>query len=285
MDSHGQTQTNVKFGELVMNDNTTSSGWLSPVFFILTFALTLPVYVLMRLTTNGVILTPEAGFGLVPLATLAPISAALILTYRSAKWSGVKALLWRTFDHARVANKIWCVPAILLPPALVLLAYVIATVMGGETPSAQLPLIMAPVMFLAFFGGATSENIGWMGYAFGPMQDRLGAFGAALLLGVIVALWHTPMYLFLIDDPASLAALLLFPIALRILVVWIYNNTAASMFAAILLHAMYNLSYAVLPANLGNITVLSFIAAAAVVVLWGPKKMSKFQSPIFASNE
>ena len=37
-----------------------------------------------------------------------------------------------------------------------------------------------------------------MGYAFEPMRDKWNAFKAALLLGVIWALWHVPLYYFLI---------------------------------------------------------------------------------------
>jgi hypothetical protein len=62
-----------------------------------------------------------------------------------------------------------------------------------------------------------------MGYAYEPMQDKWNAFKAALLLGLILALWHVPFYYFIITDPVMLIAQLLFPFLLRILLVWIFN--------------------------------------------------------------
>ncbi len=66
-------------------------------FFVLATIFALPSYILVGLTSNGFILSPELAFSFVPLATLSPLLAALILTFREGGWAEVKALLWRTF--------------------------------------------------------------------------------------------------------------------------------------------------------------------------------------------
>ena len=53
-------------------------------FFVLTIIFTLPAYVLVALTGLNIILSPEMVFAFVPLAVIAPICAALVLTYRKS---------------------------------------------------------------------------------------------------------------------------------------------------------------------------------------------------------
>ena len=150
---------------------------------------------------------------------------------------------------------------------------------------ALFPVVAAPLMFLLFFGGALGEEVGWMGYAIEPMQDRWSAYKSALLLGVIVAVWHIPLYYFLIPDQLVLTAQLLFPIVLRMLLVWIFNNTGKSVFATILFHTMNNVAFAVLPVN----TIIStFVYATAVLVvtlLWGSEMLANFRWKRGEGNE
>jgi membrane protease YdiL (CAAX protease family) len=189
----------------------------------------------------------------------------------------MKELLWRAFDYKRIANKRWYVPTLFLAPFLIIVALGIAIFMGLPLVDALFPLVAAPVMLLLFFGGALGEEVGWMGYAFEPMQDQRSAAKAALLLGLIVTLWHVPLYYFVITDPVVLAAQLLFPLMLRILLVWIFNNTGQSVFATILFHTMNNAAFAVLPVNTIVSTLVFAVAAIIVTLLWGPETMAKFR--------
>jgi membrane protease YdiL (CAAX protease family) len=45
----------------------------------------------------------------------------------------------------------------------------------------------APVLFASFFLGAILEEIGWTGYATGPLQERYGVFRAGLIIGAVWA--------------------------------------------------------------------------------------------------
>lgn len=238
-------------------------------FFALALLLALPSYVLVGLTDRGIILSPELAFSFVPLATFAPLVAALILTFRNGGWALTKSLLWRTFDFKRTSNKLWLVAALSIPPIIVGLAWGIASVLGLEVLPAQAPLIVAPLMFCIFFVGAASEQLGWMGYAYEPMESKWGTLKAALVLGLAVGVFHIPLYYFLIDDPVILAVQLLFPVSLRFLVVWTYNNAGKSIFAATIFHTAYNTSYSVLEVNIVVATTLSILAALGVAFFGG----------------
>ena len=59
-------------------------------FFLLTILFTLPAYILIALTGMNIILSEEMVFAFVPLSVIAPICAALVLTYRESGKIGVK---------------------------------------------------------------------------------------------------------------------------------------------------------------------------------------------------
>jgi len=86
------------------------------------------------------------------------------------------------------------------------------------------------------------EELGWMGYAIDPMQNRWGALKASIILGLVWSLFH-----FIPDlQNRQTADWILWhrlrTVAFRILIVWVYNNTGKSVFSAILFHAVNNLS-------------------------------------------
>ena len=262
-----------------MNNTTAPSKTTKNItaFFVLTFLISLPAYILITLASKNIILSPEMAFAFIPLATLAPISAALILTFKANGWDGVKKLLGRSFDHKRIAKKIWYVPTLFLIPFLVILALGVSGLMGLPLLDAPFPIVALPVVFLLFFISALLEQTGWMGYAFEPMQDHWNAFKAALVLGLIWALWHIPIYIFLIVDPVLIGAQALSVVAIRFLLVWLFNNTGKSVFAVILCHAMYNVVISMLPVNLIITSLFLLITAIIVTFLWGTETMAKFR--------
>lgn len=246
-------------------------------FFLLAFIFALPAYVLVGLTAKNIIFSPEMAFAFVPLAAIAPIGAALLLTFKEDGRDGAKELLKRSFDYKRVAKKIWYVPTLFLLPVLFILAWGFTVLMGQPLLPAPFPVVAVPIVFLLFFGGALGEEVGWMGYAFEPMQDQLNAFKAALQLGLIWALWHVPLYIFLIVDPVLIAAQLLSVVAMRFLIVWLFNNTGKSVFITILFHTVYNVTLGVLPINLVISSFSLLIAAILVTFMWGPESMAEFR--------
>ena len=237
-------------------------------FFVLTFIFTLPAYILVALTGLNIILSPEMVFAFIPLAVIAPICAALVLTYRKSGGIGVKKLLKRSFDYKRVKNKKWFWPTILLMPLLISLVFGVSSLLELELLPALMPLIAAPIALIMFFLAALFENIGWMGYAFEPMSNRWGLFKSTLLLGVIWGLWHVPMYIFAIPEPEMIVAQVIVLITLRFIIVWLYSNTGKSVFIAILFHAIYDVCIIVIPINLVVTAIIMSISAALIFYFW-----------------
>lgn len=208
-------------------------------FFLLVFALALPFWLAGALT----------AFQLLPalptsaLAVLCPVTAAVILTSREHTSAGIKEFLKRAFDFKRVQAKIWYVPIILLMPCIMVLSSGAIRLMGVPLPVPQFSLGTILALLVVFFIGALGEKLGWSGYAIDPLQERFGALGGALLLGVVWAVWHS---IPLLEAQRSLAFIVwwsLFTLASRVIIVWLSNNTGRSVFVAALFHAMMNLTW------------------------------------------
>jgi membrane protease YdiL (CAAX protease family) len=159
-------------------------------------------------------------------------------------------------------------------------AYGLMRVMGTPLPTPHVPVLAAPVMFLAFFVGAVAEEVGWSGYATDPMQARWSALRVGILLGLVWAAWHVVQLLELHRSPSWIAWWCLYTVAGRILTVWLYNGTGKSVFATVVFHAMANVSWQLFP-NGGShwdprITgLLLALVAAMVTIVWGPRTLAR----------
>lgn len=205
---------------------------------------------------------------------------------------GLRDLGVRILDPRRIPAG-WWVLALLLFPALTLVASGLALV-AGLTPE---PLdlrgagarFLDPASFAAFVVfilviGPLPEEIGWRGYLLDRLQLRWNALVASLVLGVIWWSWHLPLFglpgyfdAFGRASPTPWEFLWgILPAA--VLYTWVYNNTGRSVLAVIVLHFMHNftgeflgMDEAVRPVRL----VLEWGAAIAAVGFWGPRTLRR----------
>lgn len=249
----------------------------SPLAFVtLVFALTLPFLLIGQVT--GLELFP--GLPVSALAAICPLVAAAILVARESGPAGVTELLKRSFDFRRIDKKIWYLPTLLLIPGLTLLAYALMRMLGVPLPAPDVPVLMGFALFLAFFIGALGEELGWSGYAIDPLQQRWNALTAAIVLGSVWAVWHLVPWSQAGRSPEWIFWQCVSTVALRVLLVWIYNNTGRSVFAAALCHASVNVSAFLFP-NLGShydprfVGPITVVAAIIVTLVWGSRTLTR----------
>jgi len=246
-------------------------------FFVLVFALALPFWLLGALVKP----LPPINLSFSALQIVCPITVAFILVYREEKLGGIRRLLKRVFAVKRTRHMIWYVPIVFLNPLIQLLSYGIMLLLGRSLPQPFIPWSTVPLFFVVFFLAATAEEVGWTAYATDPLQDRWGALTTGLLLGSVWALWHVVGWRQ--EQPwAWVEAQCSLTIGLRVLMVWLYNTTRKSLFAAILFHTMINVSEFSFP-NYGShfdpLLAGSIAAVIAVFVtcFWGPKTLASFR--------
>jgi membrane protease YdiL (CAAX protease family) len=247
-----------------------------PLFFLLVFVLSAPFWLIGQAT--GLQLMP--GLPVSALAAFVPAIAAMILVSGEGGGAEVEDLLKRSVDYARIERKIWLVPTIFLMPGVMVLSYWIMRWTGASLPVLQVSIPAAALVFVAAFVAGLGEELGWCGYAIDPMQARWGALGAAVLLGLMWAAWHVVALLQAHRSLEWIAWWGLGTVALRVITVWLYNNTGKSVFSAALFHAMSNLSYFVFPNGASHYDprttgLVLAVTAAAVALVWGPRTLTR----------
>ncbi len=248
-------------------------------FFLLVFALSIPFGLIGTVTQLHLL----PGLPVSALMVFCPATAASILVFRETKTSGVKELLKRSFDYKRIRAKVWYAPMVLLMPGVSALVYGLMRLMGLPLPTPQFPVLEAVAMLFAFFIGALGEELGWSGYAIDPMQERLNALQAGILLGLIWAVWHMVPLIQTHRSWTWIAWWCLYTVAGRVLLTWLYNNSGKSVFAASVYHAISNLSWQLFP-NHGShwnprITgIIVTVVAVIVTVVWGPRTLARYRS-------
>ena len=258
------------------------------LFFILAFLIS---WLIWPLT----LLNPQSS----PMAPFGPAVAAVVVTLLSEGQDGLLRLV-RQLGRWRIPGR-WYLAAIGLPCLMV--AVSAALTVAGGAPARDLGPNPGWLMLIGTFASTLVivglfEELGWRGYALPLLQRSHTALGAALLLGVVWALWHLPE---LASDPTGQrppVPFLLMVIAQSVLLAWIYNGTAASRVGrraseqnaigsvplCMVFHAMFNTAGAVVfPAFAGpdyltlwwTLALLHVLAALVVIAFTGPWRLAR----------
>ncbi|MBC7888608.1 MAG: CPBP family intramembrane metalloprotease [Ferruginibacter sp.] len=214
--------------------------------------------------------------------TFCPLLAAALLVYQKRKFQGVKELLKLSFDFKKIKDKKWYIPIVFLMPFIAVLSYGYVKMTGGILPESKISLLSVLIFFLVFFIGAIGEEVGWSGYVIDPLQNRYGAFKASLIVGFVWAIWHIIPYYQTHQTTNWIVWQCMGTVFLRIIMVWIFNNTRKCVFAMVLFHTMINISPYLIP-NYGShydpfiFSILVMITAITITFFWGTKTLAEFK--------
>lgn len=212
-------------------------------FVLLAFAFTWVFWGLAILEARGLISTlPVPALF---LGAFGPMLAAVVLTAQESGRAGLRSLLSRIVRW-RVAP-FWYAVAFLGPIVLTLVAMALQLVLlGGQPPDllamlGTLPTVLLISLYMLIQVGI-GEEIGWRGYALPKLQAGYSALVSSLVLGVLWALWHLPVFF----NPATSYSntpfwvFLIFLLPFAILYTWVLNSTGGSVLIVMILHAVMN---------------------------------------------
>lgn len=197
---------------------TWGAGWVADTFYT-------------GSTLSGLLVLPFL------LLSAGPLLGALIVTWIIGGKEGVMTLL-RKFTIWRVGWQ-WYAVALLLTPAMFLVAIYLNVWLGAPNPSVAL-LAAVPGLFLAFalrlinpLDGPMKEELGWRGFALPYLQERYSTPVAYLILTTLVVVWHLPL-VWMGNLPAIA---LIGTVSATILYGWIFNNSKGSVLMTLIAHA------------------------------------------------
>jgi uncharacterized protein len=276
---------------------TTTTRAFPLKYFVLAFAFTWALWVPAALEARGLIspLPVPATF----LGAFGPMVAAIVVTALEGGRAGLRSLLSRIVRW-RVAP-VWYGVAILGPLVITLGAIALHVVLGGQPPSlglmiGALPTLVITVVYMTITV-ALGEEVGWRGYALPALQARYSALLSSLILGVLWALWHLPVFF----NPETLysnlpfSLWLAYAVPLAVIITWLFNSAGGSVLMAIVFHAVINATselwktipeYSVKPATAAEAltvnvqiylmgAIVIWVAAVAVLLVYGQRNLSR----------
>jgi membrane protease YdiL (CAAX protease family) len=112
---------------------------------------------------------------------------------------------------------------------------------GLHLPALSLAVLVSFVGLLAVRMLLSSEELAWSGFALPKLQMRQSALTASLLLGVIWAAWHLPLFFTAgAQRDMGFALFLAGTVCTRVILSWVFNSTAGSVLLCSLLHQSIN---------------------------------------------
>jgi membrane protease YdiL (CAAX protease family) len=199
------------------------------------------------------------------LGVFAPALVALALTARDDGRAGVRALVGRIAIIPAGAR--WYVFAIVYMAAIKLTAALLVRLATGSWPpfGSTSPFVMALAIGVSTPVQA-GEELGWRAYALPRLASRLGLGPASVVLGVIWACWHLPLFFMTGADTTgqSFPMYLLSVTALSVALAWLYWRTGGSVLLAMLMHAAVNNTKDVVPSAVEGATNVFALNASPV---------------------
>lgn len=198
----------------------------------------------------------------------------------------MSALLRRIFEW-RVTLR-WYVFAVVYMAAIKLAVALTYRVIAGTWPSFghELPGVIVIAIIISTPAQA-GEEIGWRGYALPRLAARWGFSGASVVVGLVWACWHLPLFFLPGADKygQSFPLFLLGTTALSVAIAWLYVHTNGSLLLTMLMHSAINQTIGIIPdalanatnpfalhASLGFLLTVTFLwITAACFLVWMPK--------------
>jgi len=217
-------------------------------FTLLTFTISWSLWLPQALYSQGYTHTHIPLWG---LGSFGPTIAGIIVLYLLSGTSGLKELWGRLRDWKLPVK--WYGFILLFPAALIMVSFLVHHILGGSIPALNLreslPLIIPTFLLVLFLGGPLNEELGWRGFMLPRLLAERKPFAASLILGVIWAVWHLPLFWIAgaSQEGIPVTWVLLQIMALSVIFTWVYRRTRGSLLVALFFHAALNTTGVFLP--------------------------------------
>lgn len=213
-------------------------------YFALTFGIAWALWGAAFALSPGAAATRMGPLLFLP-GVFAPGIVAVWLTWRAEGPSRVRALLSRLLH--------WQVPARWYAFAIGYMAAIkVSTALAHRALTGSWPafgtdawyVILGGILGSTLLFGQSGEEVGWRGYALPRLAGLYGLRRASVILGVVWALWHLPLFFIPGADTygQSFFVWAMGVTALSVAFAWLYAKTNGSLLLMMLLHSGINQS-------------------------------------------
>lgn len=259
-------------------------------FLVTAFGLSWLCWVPAALSEAG--LSSDRVRWLVYAGSFGPGMAGIALVHLTGTERG-RSEYWARITQLRRIRFRWLMAMLLLYPLIMSIAWLLEAAVTGIGPDTQTArrLLAEPASLVVFtiwvlLLGPLPEELGWRGYALDELQRSWSALNASLILGLVWAIWHLPLffvrgsYQFKLGFGSmafwSYAATI---VALSVLFACIHNNNGRSTLAAIVFHFVLNFTGSLVQGTLvTEVARMTLLATAATLAVWRwtPRTLSTY---------
>ena len=223
------------------------------------------------------------------LDVLATAAVAFVLTGTLSPRQGVRELLRALDPRSQPVRWYWWVLAVGLYPVVMALGNTLSAALGQAVPARRAggawvwlaTDVVLTFVYVLLFGGGLEEP-GWRGFVLPRLLKRFSPLGSSLILAVIWAFWHWPIFWFgyFGGGPFGVFGFALGVAPLAILLTAVFNRSGGSLLAVVLLHTSVNITPTYLPASTLSVSLWMLLVAGVAVRMW--RFPRSFSSPKMA---
>jgi hypothetical protein len=253
------------------------------LYLIVAFVMAWSLWLVALLITRHALSLP-----LVPVlmvGSFGPFVGALVVSLVEGGPRQALRFFTRGFDP-RMGWTVFLVSFFLMPVLAVVIEFVHAG-LAHQAPHFTMTLAELPLSYLFLFvlGGTLAEEYGWS-----LLSDKLDGVlplkAATLVLGIIWALWHLPLFFIvapgMIQGYTPFHIFLVATVAMRFLFAWAYHRGGNNILSNMLFHTASNLAYSIIalapsPEDMSTdrmwmFAVLNIASAATLWIVAPPRK-------------
>lgn len=198
-----------------------------------------------------------------------------------SRWEGVRDFM-RSFNlRDRRVRWYWYIFVAGSYPAVVAIGNLISASLGQPTPAMRATgawywLVFDVILWYAavILGGGGLEEPGWRGFALPQLQKRYSPIHSSLILAVIWAFWHWPMFWlgYYGGGPFGVFFHVLGVVPIALLLTAVFNLTRGSIPIAMILHASINTTPVFMPASTIATSIWMLLILAVALWMWRSPK-------------
>jgi len=187
----------------------------------------------------------DLGIFMMPAIAVAALGPAMGAFYslRTIEGKGAVKQYLKSFLSLKFGWKVWAAIFLILG-----LSSFIAWILPEFWGESRLPMLLPNVyifplylLFMIFLGGG-QEEIGWRGYILPYLENKFGLFFGSLILGIIWAVWHLPLWFIpgLSQSYMPFFVFMLLTIGYSFIFSWVRAASGKRLFSGLVVHGTAN---------------------------------------------
>ena len=186
---------------------------------------------------------------LINLGAFGPLAGALVVL-RQQKGKGSSRTYLRSFLDFNLGWKTYVLPIIIFGGST-FIAWFFPELLGEKRLSMFLPSIWVfiPCLFYMTFLGGGQEEFGWRGYALPILENRFGIWFANMILGIVWAFWHIPLWFITGTSQThmNIGGFILLMVGYSFIFSWIRKISGNRPFSGMYVHGLSNAFISIMP--------------------------------------